>query len=195
MADHLYYSCWLRNFSALNMLRQYGKMLELFPFSPQNPADSVLRVQAVSTAEPVLMERAFLDPIEAKEVAAAAEEFLHDDCAYMFETWWGLWTYEKDWTLQPARVTLQCFGPRFSDSPVGDEGAKAEHLRVDFGLDTWFLPQAELPNSAWYARSNLKGLLKFVHSLDEGLPVERRALWTETGGNFAERLREAAGEL
>jgi hypothetical protein len=177
------------------MLRQYGKALELFPFSPENPADSVLRVQAVSTAEPYLLERAYLDPVDAKLVAEEAGDFLHDDCAYSFETWWGLWTYDKDWKLAPARVTIQCFGPRFSDSPLGDEDSKAEHLRVDFGLDTWFLPQVELPNAAWYARSNLKGLLKYVHSLDEVLPIERRSLWTESGGNFAEKLREAAGEL
>jgi hypothetical protein len=37
--------------------------------------------------------------------------------------------------------------------------------------------------------------LKFVQRLDEVLPVERRAIWTESGKNFAERLREAAGEL
>jgi hypothetical protein len=177
------------------MLRQYGRMLELFPFSPRNPADSVLRVQAVSTAEPPLMERAFLDPIDPKEVQEAAGEFLSDDCAYTFETWWGLWTYEKDWALAPSRVSLHCFAPRFNDSPAGDEERQAEHLRVDFGLDTWFLPQVELPNAAWYARSNLKGILKFINSLDESLPVERRAMWTESGVNFAERLKEAAGEL
>lgn len=177
------------------MLRQYGKALEAFPFSPQNPADSILRVQAVSTAEPFLVERAYLDPIDPKDVTAGANEFLHDDCAYSFETWWGLWTYEKDWSLQPARVTLYCFGPRFNDSPVGDDEQQAEHLRIDFGLDTWFLPQAELPNAAWYARSNLKGMLKYVHTLDEVLSIERRSLWTEGGGSFAERLREAAGEL
>ena len=141
------------------------------------------------------MERAFLDPIEPKEVIAEANEFLHDDAAYIFETWWGLWVYDKDWTLRPARVAIHCFGPRFSDSPLGDEDQQAEHLRIDFGLDSWFLPQAELPNAAWYARSNLKGLLKYVHSLDEALPVERRSLWSESGGNFAERLREAAKEL
>lgn len=195
VADHLYYSCWLRNYSALNMLRQYGRMLELFPFSPVNPADSVLRIQAVSTAEPALAERAFLDPVDPKAVAAEAGEFLHDDCAYSFDTWWGLWTFDRDWKLGPARVSLHCFGPRFNDSPVGDEERQAEHLRVDFGLDSWFLPQAELPNAAWYARSNLKGMIKFVQSLDEALPVERRAMWTESGGNFAERLRDAAAEL
>ena len=34
-----------------------------------------------------------------KAVTAAANEHLHDDCAYSFDTWWGLWTYDKDWKL------------------------------------------------------------------------------------------------
>jgi hypothetical protein len=195
VADHLYYSCWLRGYSPLTMLRQFGKALDLFPFSPQNPGDSILRIQAVSWAEPPLVERAFLDPIDPKAVIEEAGEFLHDDSAYSLETWWGLWKFDKDWTLGPARVTLHCFGPRFQDTPLGDNEGRGEHIRLDFGPDTWFLPQAELPNGSWYARSNLKGLLKLVHSLDEGLPVERRALWTESGGNFADRLREAAEEL
>lgn len=177
------------------MLRNYGKVLEQFPFSPENPAETILRVQAVSTAEPPVLERAFLDPVDPKDVIEAASEFLHDDSAYTLETWWGLWTFEREWSLQPARVSLSCYGPRFNDSPQGEDESRAEHLRIDFGLDTWFLPQAELPNGAWYARSNLKGLLRFIHSVDEALPVEQRSLWTESGGNFAERLREAAEEL
>ena len=195
MADHLYYSCWLRGFSPLTMLRQFGKALELFPFSPQNPGESILRVQAVSSGEPPLLERPFLDPIDPKLVVTEANEFLHDDCAYSFDTWWGLWTFEKDWTLHPARVSISCFGPRFADSPLGDDDRHAEHLRIDFGPEIWFLPQPDLPNSSWYARSNLKGMLKYVHAIDEALPIERRSLWTESGGNFAERLRAAASEL
>jgi len=38
-------------------------------------------------------------------------------------------------------------------------------------------------------------MLKYVHAIDEALPIERRSLWTESGGNFAERLRAAASEL
>ena len=182
----------------MNMLRHFGKCLDLFPISPENPGDSILRVQAISAGEPPVLERAFVDPVDPKEVAAAAAEFHAADSAYSFETWWGLWTFEKDWTLRPARATLYCFGPEYEDSPAGDDeeaAPSAEHLRLDFGLETWFLPQAELPNSAWYARSNLKGLIKLVHSLDDALPVERRSLWTEAGGNFAEKLKLAASEL
>lgn len=177
------------------MLRHFGKALELLPIPPANPADSVLRVRAVSSAEPPLLERPFVDPVDTKAVVEAANEHLHADCAYSLETWWGLWTYEKDWSLRPSRIEVACFGPEFLDSPDGADGAAPEHIRVSFGVDTWYLPDADLPNASWYARSNLKGLLKFVHSLDEALPVERRSLWTESGANFADRLREAAGEL
>jgi len=179
----------------MTMLRHYGRMLELFPYSPQNPGESILRVQAVSVTEPPVVERAFNDPVDPKAVAAGAGEFSHDDCAAHFETWWGLWRYEKDWKLEPARVTMSMFGPRFADTPFGDEDKAAEHLRIDFGLEAWFLPNPDLPNSAWYARSNLKGLLKLVHEIDNVLPIERRALWPESGGNFADKLRDAAAEL
>jgi hypothetical protein len=179
----------------MTMLRHYGKALELFPFSPQNPGESVLRVQAIAASEPSVLDRAFNDPIDPKEVVASAAEFAQDDCAVHFDTWWGLWLFDKEWKLKPSRVTLSCYGPRYADSPMGDENSSAEHLRIDFGLESWFLPNGNLPNSAWYARSNLKGLLKFVHEVDDVLPIERRALWPESGGNFAEKVRLAAADL
>lgn len=193
--DHLYYSCWIRGFSAMNMLRHYGRCLELFPYSPQNPGDSVLRIQAISPAEPPLLERAFVDPIAPAEVSAAAAEFHAADACYNFDTWWGLWTFEKDWSLHPSRAAITCFGPQFEEAPRGDDGIDPEHIRLDFGLESWFLPDANLPNSAWYARSNLKGLLKLIHAIDEALPIERRSLWSESGINFAERLQQAAADL
>ncbi len=177
------------------MLRHFGKMLELFPFSPENPGENVLRIQAIASTEPAILEQPFPDPLDPVEVRAAAEDFLHDDAAYSLDAWWGLWVYEKDWTLRPVRVTLHCFGPKFADSPYGDDQNTAEHLRIDFGLEARFLPDAELPNSAWYARSNLKGLVQFVHTLEEAVPMERRALWSESGGNLAEKLARAAQDL
>jgi hypothetical protein len=179
----------------MNMLRHYRKALDLFPFSPRNPGESILRVQAVSASEPPLLERAFPDPLDPAQVISAANEFLADDCAYTLDAWWGLWTFAKEWSLRPARVSIRCFGPAFLDTPRNDAGESPEHLRIEFGVDTWFLPQNDLPDPTWYARSNLKGLLKYVHSLDDALPLDRRALWSESGENFAEKLREAAQEL
>ncbi len=188
MADSLYLSYWLRNFSALSMLRPFGKVLERFPYSPQNPSHSVLRVEAVSSAEPPLLERPFPDPLDPGEVLECANEFLHADCAYVLETWWGLWQFRKEWELRPARVSLTCFGPDFSDSST-------EHLRIDFGLDSHYLPHADDPASAYYTRSNLKGLLRLVQDLDSALPVERRALWSESGENFAGKLQQSIENL
>lgn len=195
MADSLYLSYWLRNYSALSMLRSYGKMLERIPYSPQNPSHSVLRIQAVSSAEPPLLERPFPDPLAPADVLESANEFLHADCAYILETWWGLWQFRKEWELRPARLTVSCFGPDFTDTPLLGDDTPAEHLRIDFGLDSSYLPDPDDPASAYYTRSNLKGLLRLVQQMDEVLPVERRALWSESGANFAEKLQQAIENL
>ena len=98
------------------------------------------------------------------------------------KTKWDLWQFEGDWKLMPARAILTCFSSGFED-PDGDD------LRVDFGSDAVFLPDAELPNSLFMSQSNLKSLLHFVHEADSALAVESRRLWTESGENFAERLQ------
>ena len=195
MADSLYLSYWLRNFSALSMLRSYGKMLEKFPYAPQNPAHSVLRIEAISASEPPLLERTFADPLDPDAVLTCANEFLHADCAYVLETWWGLWQFRKDWELRPARVTLSCYGPEFSDTPLTDTNSPPEHLRIECGLDSHFIPWPDDPASAYYTRSNLRGLLRLVSYLDESLAVERRSLWSESGENFAGKLAEAIKNL
>jgi hypothetical protein len=191
MADSLYLSYWLKNHSALSMLRPFGKLLEKFPYSPQNPANSHFRIEAISSTEPPLLERALPDPLDPQLVLELAQEFHHADCAYVLDTWWGLWQFQsKDWHLLPARVSISCYGPDFADPPL--DGA---HLRIDFGLDCQFLPHPDDPASAYYTRSNLKGLLRLVHTLDEVLTVERRALWSESGENFAEKLERSLQEL
>jgi hypothetical protein len=195
MADPLYLSYWLRNFSALSMLRSYGKMLTAFPYSPQNPAHSLLRIEAVSTSEPPLLERPFADPLDPQAVLQCAHEFQHPDCAYVLETWWGLWQFRKDWELRPARVTLSCYGPEFSDIPLLSSNTPPEHLRIDCGLDSSFLPWPDDPASAYYTRSNLRGLLRLVHQLDEVLSVEQRLLWSESGESFAGKLADAIKNL
>jgi hypothetical protein len=197
MSDHLLYSANLRNFSPLTMLRHFEKVLDHFPFSPQNPGNSFLRIEAISPTEPPLLEQAFTDPLSPKDVLHHAGEFLHPDAAYHLDTWWGLWTFDKEWRLAPARVTLSCFGPEFESNTfeTPDAQSSPEHLRIEFGLESWFLPNTAIPNSSWYTRSNLKGMLKLVHTLDDVLPVERRQIWSESGANFADRLREAAAEL
>jgi hypothetical protein len=67
-------------------------------------------------------------------------------------------------------------------------------LRIDFGIDTHFLPQVDLPKHLFMARSNVRSLLHLVHELDRTLVAESRRLWTESGENFSDKLREALDE-
>ena len=56
MADQLYLSYWLRNFSEPTMLRHYEKLLRLFPFSRLAKQPSTFKVLAVDYSEPVVVE-------------------------------------------------------------------------------------------------------------------------------------------
>ena len=183
MADRLFLSYSLRGFTGMNMLRHFEKMLRVFPFSPKNPANSALRIYGVAYSEPTLLEQDFADPLDPADVLDAAHKFLHIDCAYEVDAWWGLWQFDKDWSLLPARVILSCYGPEFQDA----DG----HLRIDFGLDHHYLPRPEVPDSPYFVESNLKGMLQVVHSLDDALAVEKRLLHSESGMNFAEKLTAA----
>ena len=187
MADQLYLTYWLRGFTEHNMLRHFEKMLSRFPFSRLARHPATLRVLAISFSEPPLLERALPMPVNAPEVAQAPREYLQADVACQLDAWWDLWQFETDWKPTPSRVSLFCFGPGFET----DEG---ENIQIDFGLDTWFLPQAELPGSARLVQSNIRSLLHLVHELDDALPVERRRLETESGENFANRLQAALQE-
>ena len=44
-------------------------------------------------------------------------------------------------------------------------------------------------------QSNIKSLLKLVHDGDDGLPVEKRRLWTESGEDFSEKLHHTLAAL
>lgn len=174
-----------------NVLRQYGKTLGVFPFSKLAKRGPVLRVYAVEQSEPPLMEREFPlseDPAgTTADILAAAGECLQSDCACEVDTYWDLWQYDgKEWNLRPAAVTLSCFGPEF-DTEHG------EHLRIEFGPDARFLPVAGLDASLRMGQSNLKSLLKLVGDLERTLDLASRRVWSESGANFADVLKQALG--
>jgi hypothetical protein len=158
-------------------------MLRQFPFSKLNNSGSILRVHAVSWDEPPLVELPLLDPLDIDRALSAAKEFAAGDCAVQLETKWDLWQYGKDWELTPTRIVVSCFGPRF-------ENEETDHLRIDLGLDTSFLPQPELPNSTLMVQSNIRSLLHLASDLDRNLNVETKRLWSDSGENFADRIRE-----
>lgn len=128
-------------------------------------------------------------PIDPSEVLEAVQEYRGNDIAYNVESWWDLWQYDGDWKLGPARVELACFGPAFDNGTERSAGEQ-EDLRIDFGVDSHYLPRPELIGSGRMTESNIKSMLRLVHELDSALPVAKRKLETESGENFAERLQQ-----
>jgi hypothetical protein len=187
MADQLYLSYWLHGYTENNMLRHFEKMLKLFPYSRLARQGAVLRIIPINYNEPAIFERAYPSPIDLADVLAAAKEFEHADSCYRLETYWDLWQFETDWHLAPSRATLCCFGPEF-------ESEAGENLGIEFGIESLFLPQPEVPGSLRMIQSNIKSLLKLVHDIDDRLSPERRLLWSESGGNFPDKLQQALSQ-
>lgn len=183
--DNLSLSLWLARSQKNNRLRQFEKLLRLFPFSQRPQPQSVVAIFGVASSEPPLLERSLNGPLDANEIIPLFEGYAGSDIAYEVETWWDLWQYDGDWRLGPARVAISCFGPEFDE-----HNDQVEDLRIDFGVDIHFLPQPEIQGSARLVESNIKSLLRLVHELDSTLALEKRRLETESGENFALRLQE-----
>ena len=196
MSDQLSLSIWLERGSRANRLKHFEKLLRLFPFSQrEEQGQTTVSVQAVSVTEPPLLESPMNGPIDVNEVLAALADYAGDDIAYTVESWWDLWQYDSrqkqdDWKLAPARVSLACFGPDFDNGTERLLGEQ-EDLRIDFGVDSHYLPRPDVPGSARLTESNIKSLLRLVHELDATLPVLKRKLETESGENFAQRLQQS----
>jgi hypothetical protein len=171
-------------------MRHFEKLLRLFPFSQREQGQSTVTIQAVDSTEPPLLERPVNGPVDASEVLEIFNEYKGEDVAYRLESWWDLWQFKTDWALAPARVELASFGPEF-DNGTERDAAEQEDLRIDFGLETHYLPQTQAGGGARLTESNIKSLLRLVHELDATLPILKRTLETESGDNFAERLQQA----
>lgn len=189
MTDQLYLSIWLDRHAQANRLRHFQKVLRSFPFSQREQPQSTVSVQAIDLTEPPVFEKAVNGPIDLAEIESAFAEFQGEDIAYELESWWDLWQFDGDWKLKPTRVTLCCFGRQF-DNGTDLDRAEQEDLRIDFGVDTSFLPDPDVPASARLIESNIKSLLRLVHDVESALPTRKRLLATESGENFAERLQQ-----
>ena len=189
MTDQLSLSIWLERGSRANRLKHFEKLLRLFPFSQrEEQGQSSVIVQAVSATEPPLLESPINGPVDVNEVLPTFAEYGGDDIAYSLESFWDLWQYDGDWKLGPARVWLACFGREFDSGTERDLGEQ-EDLRIDFGVDSHYLPRPELAGSGRMTESNVKSMLRLVHELDSTLPIAKRKLETESGENFADRLQ------
>ncbi len=184
MPDPIYLSLWLRDFDAHTMLQHFEVLLGRFPFSRLRPGIAGLRIYALEFTEPALFEQLFGAEAAPEDVIELAAEFRNPDCAYVVEGWWDLWQYREDWELAPGRVSLTCFGPEFER----DEG---EHILLDLGPDSIYLPRPDLPQSTRRMESNLQSVVRLARELETVLPVERRRLWTESGESLLECLDEA----
>ena len=187
--DQLSLSMWLPRGLRKNRLRQFEKVLRLFPFSQRNQPQSILTIQGLGSGEPPLFERSINGPIDPNEIVTALQDYTGEDVGYELESWWDLWQFSDDWELMPVRVALGCFGAEF-DNGSGRVAGDQEDLRIDFGADVYFLPQPDIPGSARLVESNIRSLLRLVHELDSALTIEKRSLETESGENFAHRLQE-----
>ena len=188
VTDQLSLSIWLERNSRTNRLKHFEKLLRLFPFSQREQPQSTIYIQAVGTIEPPLLEKPMNGPIEVSEVLEVLGEYAGDDVAYRVESWWDLWQFREDWVLAPSRVELACFGSEFDNGTERDV-TEQEDLRIDFGVDSHYLPQPEILGSARLTESNIKSLLRLVHELDSSLPLLKRKLETESGENFADHLQ------
>ncbi len=189
VTDQLSLSIWLERGSRANRLKHFEKLLRLFPFSQREQPQSTISVQAVSETEPPLLESPINGPLDPSEVLEAFAEYGGEDIAFSVESWWDLWQYEDDWRLAPARVELACFGAEF-DNGTERTANEQEDLRIDFGVDSHYLPRPDLTGSGRMTESNIRSMLRLVHELDSTLPVAKRKLETESGENFADRLQQ-----
>lgn len=186
VTDQLFLSLWLTPQRRAARLKHFEQLLRLFPFSQRDQPQSTISILAVDSTQPPLLEQPANGPLDASEIMQTLRDYEGGDVAYRVETWWDLWQFDSGQAkLAPTRVALSCFGPEFDDG-----GADQEDLRIDFGVDTKFLPDPDIPGSATFTESNIKSLLRLVHEIETVLPIARRKLETETGENFAERLQD-----
>ena len=188
MSDRLYLSCWVRGFSDSNMLRHFGKMLDVFPFSKLAKTGPVLRVYAINYAEPPILERPFDPGVLVTDMIAAARDFAQPDCCVEIEAAWDLWQHHDDWKLWPSAVTLSCYGSAFEHNT----GTRTTTICASISGSIPSFCRLRISRGRCGFSNRISGAcLSLAGEIDKALPVERRLLWSESGANFAAVLEEA----
>ena len=182
MTSRVTLSCWLRGYTAQNMLATFEKLLWQFPFSRLRPW-ARLTIYAVGYAEAPIEEHLFENEATAADIIGACRDYENADCAYELKTYWELWRLDGgNWKLAPAPVTMTCYAPLFP-SEMG------EQLRVDFGPEDQFLPPGADAAARRAASSNIQSLLTLADAVQHTVRLDKRLLWSEDGENLAERLQ------
>ena len=185
MADRLFLSVWLRNPNRENQIARFERLLRAFPFSKLTRAESAFRILAVNFGEPPLSETLIAGVPDPEAIAGWAREFHAPDSAFQLDCYWDIWNFkDEDWKFGPAPVSIFSYAAEF-------ERDDDEDLRIEFGLDTQFLPEGETPAAAGLRmiQSNIRSMLSLVKDVEGRLPVKRKLLWSESGENFAELLQ------
>ena len=188
MSDSLYLSLWFDDFSGPRMMAHALSVMRQLPFSEHQAGISYLALHPVSWNEPTILERRFRPGINPEEAVQIAFDLLHDDYAYLFETYWDLWILSeaKDWVMQPSLVKFVVHGEEFDEGAFEREG----HIQVDFGLDSPFLHEGIQLTSAAEAnvRANVQQLVEFTTKVEKNSGARSRLLWSESEENLAQKL-------
>ena len=191
MADSLNFSLWFPSFDEEEMLPRAVSVMRQFLFSEIREGITYLSVHPVAWSEPTVLERRFDPGISPEEAAEIANEFAHDDFAFVFEAFWDLWVPNNDsegeaWVLRPIAVRFVVHGVQFDEGIYADDG----HIEVDFGLDTPFLFEGLRLSSAneEHVRVNVAKLVAFTIAVQNHCKLTGRVLWSESENNLAQKL-------
>ncbi|MGB6386582.1 MAG: hypothetical protein WBD25_11300 [Terriglobales bacterium] len=189
MGDSLYLSLWFPSFDEAEILPRTVSVLRQIPFSATRDGVTYAAIQPVSWSEPTILERRFRPGVAPEEAVADVAEFLHDDYAYVFETYWDLWTPPEGaekWVLEPSLVRLVAHGTEFEERAAEETG----HIQIDFGLDTSFLHEevAFTSEAERNVRSNVQKLVEFTAKVEKNAGATGRLLWSESEENLAQKL-------
>jgi hypothetical protein len=189
MPDPLYLSLWFPSFDVEEMLPRALAVMQQFPFSAVQPGISYVALHPVSWDEATVLEQRFRPGIAPSEAVQIASELLHEDYAYLFESFWDLWLLAEDgkqWDLQPSGVKFLVHGLEFDEGAYQQDG----HIEVDLGLDTPFLHEGVQLTEEGEARvrANVQKLVEFTTKAQQSSGASGRLLWSDSEENFAQRL-------
>ena len=191
MADSLYLSIWFSSFREGEMIPRTVGVLRQFPYSVLREGVTYLSVHPVAWTEPTVLERRFTPGISPEEAADLANEFAHDDFAFVFEAFWDLWVPSDDehgdsWVQRPIAVRVLVHAVQFDDGIYSEDG----HIEVDFGLDTSFVHEGVRLSPAIEAhlRANVAKLVAFSNAVERNCAISGRVLWSESEENLAQKL-------
>lgn len=191
MADSLYLSLWFPSFRDSEMMKRTVAVLRQFLFSEVREGVTYLSVHPVAWSEPTVLEQRFNPGVSPEEAVEIAQEFVHDDFAFVFEAFWDLWVPNQDehgeaWVQRPTAVKFLVHGLEFDEGIYSEDG----HIQVDFGLDTPFLFEGLRLTSdiEQRIRTNVAKLVAFSSAVERYCGISGRVLWSESEDNFAQKL-------